>query len=700
MSDLARLPLREKKRTRVQLSCTACRARKLKCCRTHPCTNCQKRGEAHSCTFVGRGPRGKNSGNGQASPAHVQDRLQHLENLILSFTQMKKEQGQEQGLERGQENEKGGGMGLGQGTEWGAGEHVVVHPQIQQQGTEEGSSPSEVAGKLVVGETGTRYIDGSHWSAILEEVSTKQELLDGLPPRPVTDRVIALFLRSKEPVCVIVHVPTFQREYNRFWSNPQDVSISWLGLLYACLTLTVAIYQRTSEPLPRELGDQAEAVKTFRKLTAQCVVQFNYTVPGRYKVEALFLYTMGEFYRTEDAQVGVSFLLGTTIRLAMRTGYHRDPRQFPDISPYEGEMRRRVWTVLRQLDILISFQVGLPRTVQEWHQDVEPPSNISDEEFDEFTQELPPSRPEEELTTASYIRCKSRLMSVFGKIADLAYSREPVTYEDSLAIDRQLDEAHDQLPAMFKMRPLNQSIVDPSVLILRRYTLELLYQKSRCVLHRRYLGEVQTNSRYAFSRRVCMSASRNILRHQADVHHETQPGGLLYRDRQYPNSLQHADYLLGAMIICLELSQDPTGARKGSPDNDVGAVMQDREDLLSTLETSHRIFESQRGSADVQKACAALTVMLRRVKGAQNAAREQLALAQPPPYDSWQVDSSYPLVDLPEINDLPEHPSLDVIEEMLDAPTNLDWRLWDEHITNTGFEGGMELWDDPAISQI
>ncbi|EHA24297.1 hypothetical protein ASPNIDRAFT_129592, partial [Aspergillus niger ATCC 1015] len=607
----------------------------------------------------------------------------------------------------------------------------------------ESETPPPDPGRLVVRETGMRYIDGAHWTAILEEISgvkeylrdneemglsdeegedeemvrpsnaptlllglhqemTMDELLDGLPARPVVDRVVAMFVSLNEPTTVMVHFPTFQKQYNQFWSRPKEASISWLALLYAALTITMSVYMRTGEPLPAEFGEATEAVQRLRHLTAQCLVQSNYTVPGRFKVEALFFYTMCEFFRSEDAQVGVSFLLNMTIRLAMRSGYHRDPQQFPNISPFEGEMRRRVWAIMRQLDVLISFQVGVPRGIQDWQQDVEPPRNISDEEFGESTVELPPSRPETELTTTSYIRGKSRLMAIFGKISDLAYSRDPMTYDEILALDRQLEEARDLVPHAFKIRPLDQCFVDSSYLILRRYTLELLYQKARCVLHRRYLGEVHTNPRYAYSRWVCMSASKEILRHQADIYHETQPGGLLYRDRQFPNSLQTADYLLAAMIICLDLSQNPTGTPPGSTDED---VIRGREELLSTIETSHRIFEQQRRrSADAQKAYAALTIMLRRLK-AQKLDSEQLAsgkwhgimwdtslmdAAQQQPYESSN-GQSYPVVDPMGIT--PEYQSLDVIGEMLDAPTNLDWNLWDQHMQSVA-DMGAGLWGD------
>ncbi|KAE8339058.1 hypothetical protein BDV24DRAFT_136550 [Aspergillus arachidicola] len=740
----------EKKRTRVQLSCTACRSRKLKCCRTYPCTNCKKRGEALSCTFVGRGPRGRTS-HGRTSPTLVQDRLQHLENLILSLTQ-KKSLAENHDIHRPEEHD-------GPATSRTTDDRVTPRPPSTSTGFKPKESPLDPSSKLVMENTGTSYIDGAHWTAILEEINgvrehlqesndisddeafddghlstpsptlllglnktvSKEDLLADIPPRPVTDRLIAQFINSKEPVLTTIHIPTFQKEYNLFWSIPQAASLSWLAFLYAILTLSIAIQRRLGEPLPVYLEDSGDIISTFRKRAAQCLVQSNYTQPGKYKVEALFYYTLGEFYRSNDAQVSVSFLLGITIRLAMRTGYHRDPRHFPSISAYEGEMRRRVWATMRQLDSLISFQVGLPRTIQDWQDDVELPRNICDEDFNEGTTHLPPSRPESELTTASYIRAKSRIMAVFGKISDLAYSREPVTYDEVLEIDRRLEEVYGLVPFNFRIRPVDQSFADPSDLILRRYTLELLYQKARCVLHRRYLGEVHSNLRYAYSRWVCMSASKEILRHQADLHHETQPGGILYRDRQFPNSLQNADYLLAAMIICLELSYDPPG--EPTINSDVTVVIKGREDLLTSLEMSHQIFEqSRRRSMDAQKAYAALTVMLRRVKKAGLSTAEPIKrppadnpddqpvdthTTPPPSYEKLSMaNTPYSVATSSEIPGLdvvePPFISLDVIEGMLDAPSNIDWHLWDQQVQGPAQPSrNNSLWyPDPAFSGI
>lgn len=138
---------------------------RLKCCRTYPCTNCKKRGEALSCTFVGRGPRGRTS-HGRTSPTLVQDRLQHLENLILSLTQ-KKSLAENHVIHRPEGPDE---PATSQRTDAG----VIPRTSSTSTGFEPKESPLDPSSKLVVENTGTSYIDGAHWTAILEEVSGLQ----------------------------------------------------------------------------------------------------------------------------------------------------------------------------------------------------------------------------------------------------------------------------------------------------------------------------------------------------------------------------------------------------------------------------------------------------------------------------------------------------------------------------------------------
>lgn len=502
---------------------------------------------------------------------------------------------------------------------------------------------------------------------------------------------------------VALHIPTFQREYDQFWNNPHSMSFTWIALLFDILALSVSWFRRCEQALPSDMEDPATSWDIFRKRAAQCLVQANYMAPGRYKCEALFIYAICEFYRSQDAQVGVSYILTMTIHLAMRMGYHRDAKHYPSLSAFDGEMRRRLWALLCQLDILISFQVGIPRTIQPWHYDTELPSNLHDSEFDENTVQLPQGRSDEgEVTPCTYSRAKSRIMTAFGQAVDLAYSRETAAYNEILATDRRLEEAHNLLPTIFRIQPIAQCIALPTSLIMRRYSLELLYQKTRVVLHRRYMSE--TGSKYAYSRSVCLAAARETLRHHSDIWNESLPGGQLYAERFFVNSFQNTDFLLSAMILCLELSQDN---ERGSASR-LGP--QERTDLISLLETTHRIFkDARRRSMDTQRAFAALTIMLSQIHGTSvdslvadteeheipmegrllNPALPGFNLMTSADQVTFQLASTtmdqeqYPTYTTASADDMqaamyntsstPSYSSLEVIGDMLSTPAQIDW---------------------------
>lgn len=365
-------------------------------------------------------------------------------------------------------------------------------------------------------------------------------------------------------------------------------------------------------------------------------------------------------------------------------------------------MRRRLWALLTQLDTLISFQIGVPRVIQPWQFDTELPSNLPDTDFDESSATLPSERPKEERTDCSYTRAKAHIMRVFGQITDLAFSREPSSYDEILEIDRRLETAHDIIPSFLQIRSMTQCIVDPADLIMRRFTLELLYLKARLVLHRRYIGE--TNPKFAYSRSICLTAARQALRYHTEIWTESQPGGQLYAERYFLNSLQNTDFLLSAMILCLGLSQDEERGDAARLDP------HERSDFLLLLETTQRIFmESQHQSVDTQRAVLALSIMLKRVKDADSQRSHSsvaqsmgsmtgnyalletrwTALTNPLDQSPFQIagqtvlsDEQFPMYPanyngshnvIPSTSGTPSYTSLGVIEEMLDGPAQLDW---------------------------
>lgn len=378
------------------------------------------------------------------------------------------------------------------------------------------------------------------------------------------------------------------------------------------------MYHRTAEPLPESLRGLPDPMTTFRSRAAQCLIATNYVNPASYIIEAMLHYSISEYLTHPDAQSWGSILLGIIIKLAMRMGYHRDPKHYPNISPFEGEMRRRTWAVIYQLEHLVSFQVGLPRAVRDWECDTKPPHNLFDEDFDKSSASLPPSRPQTDRTPASYTIAKAKINSVFGKIIDMLFSRRQTPYDEVMKLDKSLQDARAAIPPFLQIRSRELLITDPPDLVMQRYTLELLYQKTRCILHRKYLTKTRADLRYTYSRWACVNAATEILRHQADINRETREGGQLHRDRWFITSLQHHDFLLAAMIICLELSQTPERAAQAQSrqlNDKFKVTFEGRDELMKALETSYEIWASFRHrSTDAYKAYEVLGVILHKVK--------------------------------------------------------------------------------------
>ncbi|KAL5090688.1 hypothetical protein Trisim1_003997 [Trichoderma cf. simile WF8] len=659
----------------------------------------------------------------------IAERVRHLENLVLSL---------------GARN-----SGLQNHSADSAAIRVAI-PDNDGELSQEIGTPGTMHGDQM----GTRWFDDTHWQAIMDDITelkgctdtleqargdslpdtaeeenygptlffglsplmNRSDLLASLPSRPVVDRLVSRYFNTKEPILMILHTPTFYREYTQFWENQQAAPVAWIGLLFSILCYSVSFYLRAGDALPVSLGDPRRVRDSYRTRAAQCLVLADYTRPGRYKVEALLLYSGTEFMRTRDSQIGISILFGVIVKLAMHMGYHRDSKHYQNLSVFEGEMRRRTWALIWQVDHLVSFQVGLPRTISESQCDARLPHNLVDEDFDETTKVLPSPRPITERTPVTYTIMKGRLVSVFARIVEKNYLAGGVMHEEVTQLDKHLHDAHSSLPPFLRIRTMNMSITDPPDLIMQRYNLELLYQKARCVLHRRYLTDYRSDLRYAYSRWSCVDAATQIIRHQSDLYDETLPGGQLYKDRWYISSLTSHDFLLAAMVLCLELSwkttSDPLNLHPGS----LTSTPKSREELSKVLETSYSIWNAfSETSMEARKASKALALMLQSAKrnqpgsrGREEPVEDQRPTSRNLNHDTgrFPLENSQPQMFLPgetqaheasrqsadpDLSGMAEPTSM-AIEDILNNPEGFDWNAWDNQIQHNGWESTDEAW--------
>jgi hypothetical protein len=119
-------------------------------------------------------------------------------------------------------------------------------------------------------------------------------------------------------------------------------------------------YDRNNEVPPEYQGASPAITDMYRVRAAQCLLIADLAKPVDLMIETLLIYTIVEYSDERDGDMGSWLLSGTLMRLALQQGYHRDPSQHPNISVFQGEMRRRVWTAVSHNELLFSVQTGLP----------------------------------------------------------------------------------------------------------------------------------------------------------------------------------------------------------------------------------------------------------------------------------------------------------------------------------------------------
>lgn len=359
--------------------------------------------------------------------------------------------------------------------------------------------------------------------------------------------------------------------------------MTWVGILFAVMCLVLS-YRREMVPMIPDCGDLAQV---YREKVAQCLHLGKYSKGTPYSIEALLLYLHIELLRGEDTHIEPWMMLGVIVRLAYRLGYHRDPSHFPNISPFDGEMRRRLWSLLVRLDIQISGQVGLPRMAREDQGDTAEPRNLLDEDLHQNMQELPPPQPEAVQTDIQYSLSESKLLSVRGKINDWTETLTnrrinlAIAEADVSRLDTQLDDAYATLPEPLRMRPMTRSLVDNAETILRRLVLFLYKQEAKCLLHFRHSTLLlchsdggESHDRHMSAHSQYVEAALQILQCQRTLYDETQLSGRLYKDRWKLSPLLRAPCLLATAVLCAEIdssnhqSEDASGQQP--PQNNRG----------------------------------------------------------------------------------------------------------------------------------
>ncbi|KAJ9137748.1 Fungal transcriptional regulatory protein, N-terminal [Pleurostoma richardsiae] len=724
---------RVEKRNRPPKSCEPCRIRKLKCNRALPCDTCTKRGKDSLCQYA---PNADRTDRRNTKGGTMSERLKSLEDLISSLAAKGVSADSAMASASTPEHSTTGQTQMLKDSDAGS----VTHSASTD-------DPPQALSGGSLNSVQASYVDSSHWSSILENIreireqlspsdvheqvsaadsSTNgtdltpgeeahsntdlvfgqtealglQDILGSLPPRHVCDSLVSHYFRAKHTIMPIVHPFKFQQEYESFWDAPANMPTIWVALLFAILGMAASLYEISGMNDRSSSGRLIPPAKSLSKRTEQCLVLGRYADADQYSVEALIIHMHSCYVRSKDSDVNLWMLMGVIIRLAIRKGYHRDPTKLPgsNLSPLEGEMRRRVWVSIFQIDALMSFQMGLPSMIPSDDCDTELPKNLEYSDFYPDITVLPPPRPLSDHTSILYTIVKARIMSMFKMVVGHTRSLAPPPYEGTIALDSELRIAYAGLPDGFKYKPLSQSIIDSAGTILNRTTIEMLHLKSIIVLHRKYITAYRHDSLYDPSRRACLEAAVTVLDRQAELYQATQAGGQLHDERWMVTALTTTDAILAAMVVCLELTIRMREANLPR-EQDLPMVKGDGEDFaryFAAIQTPHQIWsEASKYSTEARIAAHALGSTIERV----HAYRDTQAQYSVPqglqgllhPLDSASQVRSPPLDHMPRATDGMEFIDWGLLDNQFQDPLGEDLDLNSWILDIVGGSNSMDL---------
>lgn len=261
------------------------------------------------------------------------------------------------------------------------------------------------------------------------------------PLRPLPSQIPfmwQMYQENVDPIVKILHVPTMNKLIREISTNLDRLTPSAEALMFALYYGTVTSMEQ--EDVKQTLGaDKRVLLAQYRFGFEQALAKANLlTDPDVTLCQAFVLFLI--LVRRQDKSRYTWSLTSLAVRMCQAIGLHRDGTHFPNLSPFEVEMRRRLFWCLAILDVRSAEDQGTEPILITGSFDTKYPTNLNDTDFGPDTVELPKPRDGQTDITFSLMRfeiCNTvRQFVAASKTADSS----PTT--DLLSATLEAREAH------------------------------------------------------------------------------------------------------------------------------------------------------------------------------------------------------------------------------------------------------------------
>lgn len=349
-----------------------------------------------------------------------------------------------------------------------------------------------------------------------------------LPPKDKAQELCDTAINDASALLRVVHLPSFWKSFEELYSKtPEEYGAaenSFLPLLYTVLALGT-LFSRTSEDLD-EVGYQKAIDQGVQYFKAARNILDIAMCRDLHALQAVIFMIM---FLQSSAKLSTCYAyIGIALRSALRMGLHRSMND--RFSPIENETRKRIFWVIRKMDIYVGALLGLPHTMSSEEIDQELPAELDDEYITE-TEYL--TQPPGTVSLITACNAHTTLIDILAKVVRVVYPIKgkthilqgqkimsyTVSYADIRELERDLQQWMEHLPMALK--PGGEA----TVLITRvRQLLRMAYAHTQMMLYRPFVHYVSKSPNCAsLDKRAyacasaCISVSRNIIHITAEM---------------------------------------------------------------------------------------------------------------------------------------------------------------------------------------
>ncbi|PKS10425.1 hypothetical protein jhhlp_002176 [Lomentospora prolificans] len=276
----------------------------------------------------------------------------------------------------------------------------------------------------------------------------QKRMTDIMPPKAVCDRLISSYIDTNEIIYRMVHVPTFKAQYDLYWENqlqsdyflPQLLTVLAIGSRFTASSKGLSHERRDGVNIPTACA----LVRTWLDgLRGKQLVEFTTLQTELLLLHARRMMSLSKLHETWSQ-------LGYIVRMAMTMGMHRDPDEFVKLNAFQGEMRRRLWFTILDMDLYISLASNLPCLIRDGDYTCKPPRNLDDADLYEEMKVLPQEKPIEHPTECQIQVYASMTLPLRVKVTHLVNRIDAIQdYGEVLEVGQRLDKYIEDLGFMF-----------------------------------------------------------------------------------------------------------------------------------------------------------------------------------------------------------------------------------------------------------